>query len=568
MAKTLRIGSHIIRFSLVIGFVSAVAGISCTVFPSADGVAPAAGWRAGSILGVLIVNAAAFMAVFWMLAKRNLMRRVNVLAAAMDQGAEGDLTVKVPFTSQDELMVLNGNFNAMMEKLAGMATRVSSSIGELRLIANNIKDVSLRGVATAELLSVGVKETSDAVEEIGISVDGVTQAVKSLSSSAGENASSILEMSTSIDEVMVHVEALAAAVEEVSASIVEMATMEKEIGKNVKSLMEEATAAASRVAEMDISIKQVETNALDTAAISQGVRQDAESGREAVEATISGISEIRRSSQITCEVIENLSSRANDIGDILSLIDEVAEQTNLLALNASIIAAQAGERGKGFAVVAKEIKELANRTSRSTKEITGIMKGVQEETRRAVTAMSQSENRIVEGEKVAQRSGEALNKIVAGVQKATDQVNEIASTTVEQARGRREMRMAMERVAGMVGQIARATREQEREGELVMGYTERMKALTGQVRRSTQEQSGAGKSIVRSSEEITSMIESIRHACEDQTNSGRRIIEAVENIRQSAETGEGATLMMEEAVSGLSRQIGLLQKAMAGFKLN
>ena len=153
---------------------------------------------------------------------------------------------------------------------------------------------------------------------------------------------------------------------------------------------------------------------MDTAAISEGVRKDAEMGKEAVEATITGIHEIRRSSRITYEVINTLSERAADIGTILSVIDEVAEQTNLLALNAAIIAAQAGEHGKGFAVVADEIKELAERTSSSTREIAQVIKGVQDETQRAVEAINQAEKSIADGELLSQKSGEALTKIVTG----------------------------------------------------------------------------------------------------------------------------------------------------------
>ena len=557
MSKNLRFGSTIIRLLLLTGLTSAIAGSVATIFSH------------GSMLPglALLINACAFFIVLWLHTKRQLVTRVKVLAAAMDRGAEGDLTVSVTSTKQDELGLLNDNFNGMIERLAGMAARVNSSIRELRQIAENIREVSRRGVAAAQLQSEGVKETFVAVQEISASIEEVAQAVDGLSRSAGENAASILQMSASIDEVISHVEKLSGAVEEVSASIIEMAEVEKEIGRNVSSLMDEATVTASRVAEMDASIKQVGKNALAAAEITQAVRADAESGHATVIETISGIGEIRRSSRTTFVAIENLSGRVSNIGKILQVIDEVAEQTNLLALNASIIAAQAGEHGKGFAVVADEIKELAKRTSSSTREITDIIKGVQEETQRAVESITQSERRIAEGEQLSQRSGEALNKIVTGVVLATTQVTEIAGTTVEQTRGSQEMHMSMERVATMVKQIARATREQERGGELIMSAAERMKDLTIQVRRSTQEQRAAGGSIVQATEDITQMIGNIGQACELQTESSQRIVKAVEDFRRSTETGEEVTTVMNGAVTGLARQIDLLQNEMSGFKV-
>lgn len=557
MARNLRLGSTVMRLSLLTGLSSAIAGCVASLV-----------WPGSSVTFLaLLVNACAFFIVLWLHTRRQLVSRVKVLASAMNRGAEGDLTVSVASTSQDELGLLNDNFNSMIERLAGMASRVNSSISELRQIANNIREVSRRGVSAAQLQSEGVKETFVAVQEISGSIAEVGEAVESLSRSAGENAASILQMSASIDEVILHVEKLAGAVDEVSASIIEMAEVEKEIGRNVNNLMEEATVTAGRVAEMDASIKQVGKNALAAAEITQTVRADAESGQETVLETISGIGEIRRSSRKTFESIESLSGRVSNIGKILQVIDEVAEQTNLLALNASIIAAQAGEHGKGFAVVANEIKELAKRTSSSTREITDIIKGVQEETQRAVESITQSERRIAEGEMLSQRSGEALNKIVTGVVQATNQVTEIAGTTVDQTKGSQEMHMAMERVETMVKQIARATREQERGGELIMSASERMKELTTQVRRSTQEQSAAGASIVRSTEDINEMIGNIRQACELQTESSQRIVKAVQDFQCSTETGEEVTKVMNGAVTGLARQIELLQKEMMGFKL-
>src|SRR6266511_2802930 len=131
-------------------------------------------------------------------------------------------------------------------------------------------------------------------------------------------------MTAGIEEVALNVDTLSHSVEEVSSSIIEMAASIKQIGFSIQNLMEASTTTASSVSEMDSSIRQVETNARDTATISEEVLKDAEMGKQAVDAAITGMAEIQRSSQITFEVIETLSERAEDIGTILQVIDEVA----------------------------------------------------------------------------------------------------------------------------------------------------------------------------------------------------------------------------------------------------
>jgi methyl-accepting chemotaxis protein len=567
MAKSnLRFGTNFIRFSLMAGIVLSLAGVYCAcqvVWAAADQPLPHG--YAVAALATLILDAAILGSVLAVYATRNLAKRVKVLAFAMDRGAEGDLSSRLEASSDDEFGRLHKNFNVMMEQLAGVVGRVLQSIGELQKIAADVDDCSKSGLQSAQLQSASIASASGAILEIDRSVQQIARWVDDLSGSATNNAAAILEMSASIAEVNQHVDTLSQAVDEVSSSIIEMTAAEKQIGASAQSLMNDSTKASSLVAELDVSIRQVGENALQAAAISETVRQDAEIGRQAVEATISGIGEIRRSSRSTVQAMENLSVRAVDIGKILSVIDEVAEQTNLLALNASIIAAQAGEQGKGFAVVAHEIKELARRTSSSTREIAEITKGVQEETKSVVSAITLSEERIAEGELLSQRSGEALQKIVDGVQQSTPRVNDIARTTVEQAQVSEQMRLAIERVAEMVGQIARATREQGRGSEQIISAVERMKDFTAQVRSTTRAQNQSSSHIVQATEDITTMIGNVRKACEEEAESSRMIVQAMENIRVSSDTTVEGTRVMDGAVAGLTDQVKLLQQKMAGL---
>ena len=516
---------------------------------------------------MVIIGASLIAALLGVLAARTIIRRIDRMVKALDQGACGDLTATVAVDYHDEIGRLGSDFNTMTTRLSEMVGKVNRTSQELTAISRNIFHASKRMMAAAELQVSGVNETSSAVIEINASIRGVAEGVDRLSQSAADSSSSILEMAASVEEVAINVELLAESVEEVSSSIVQMAASIRQIDSNIVLLMESATTTASSVVEMDSSIRQVQSNALETADISRQVMKDAHEGKSSVDATIAGMNEIRRSSGITAEVIGNLTQRAGDIGVILSVIDDVAEQTNLLALNAAIIAAQAGEHGKGFAVVADEIKELAERTSSSTREITTLIKGVQEETRRAVSAITQVEQSITTGEQLSESSGKALVKIVEGVRKANSQVAEIARAAVEQAKGSLMIREAMEKVSEMVEQIARASREQGKGSEMIMTAVERMKGLTGQVRSSTREQSTAGGHISRSTEHILEMVSQIKRACDEQTRGSEQIVIAVHGIQESTEVNHDAAQVMDDSVVRLSRQIEVLQKEMGNFTI-
>jgi methyl-accepting chemotaxis protein len=481
--------------------------------------------------------------------------------------AEGNLSDRLSIESGDEIGELAESLNTLVDLLHEMVTKVDSSSLELSRISRTLSDASKQVYGGAEQTNTRVGETSSAIMEINASIKEVSHGIDSLSLSASENSSSVLEMAASVEEVALNVENLAQSVDDVSSSIIEMAAAVKHISDSVNGLIDSSTVTASSVIEMDSAIRQVEKNALDTAAISEEVRRDAETGKSSVEATISGMQEIKRSSHITYEVIVSLSEKANDIGTILSVINEVAEQTNLLALNAAIIAAQAGEQGKGFAVVADEIKELADRTSSSTREIEELIKGVQEETRRAVDAINLAEKNIADGELLSQKSGIALGKIVSGVEKASEQVGEIAHAAAEQAKGSQMIREAMEQVTDMIMQIANATQQQSKGSELIMTAVERMKVLTSQVRSSTREQSKVGTLIAGSTENITSMIQQIKRACDEQSRGSEQIVTAVEDIQKSTHENLGTAGTMEKAVGGLSRQVEVLQKETKGFRL-
>jgi methyl-accepting chemotaxis protein len=497
----------------------------------------------------------------------SITRPLRSCVAFAREVADGRLDARLTVTGGGEAADLAAAMNTMAENLHSMVARVNSASGVLISIDKNIEKATGKLVISTRLQAVAVEETSRSVGHINQSAMEVSDRVDRLASSAAETSASILQMASSVEEVAISADKLGDSVDEVSSSIIEITASIREIGTSIVNLLDASSTTASSISEMDATIRQVEKNALETSAITEGVRKDAETGKLAVEEAIAGMQAIRNSSRITAEVIENLSLRANDIGTILSVIDEVADQTNLLALNAAIIAAQAGEHGKGFAVVADEIRELAERTSSSTREIATVINGVQEDTRRAVDAISLAEASITEGERRSQHSGIALEKIFSGVQKASIQVREIARATVEQARGSQSIKEAMESVEEMVGQIAGSAREHSRGSDLITTAVERMKDLTGHVRTSTREQSRTSNLIARATEDAAVMIDHIRSASVSQSQSSAMISKAVVNIQSATTANSEAVTVMESSITALSRQIDLLEKEMSGFKI-
>ncbi|PKN39946.1 MAG: hypothetical protein CVU63_13425, partial [Deltaproteobacteria bacterium HGW-Deltaproteobacteria-20] len=299
-----------------------------------------------------------------------------------------------------------------------------------------------------------------------------------------------------------------------------------------------AEETSSSMNEMDVSIDQVQSNANETARLSEEVAQDAERGAEAILKTIGEIYRIKESTQEAVAVISNLGSRIEAIGQILNVIDDVAEQTNLLALNAAIIAAQAGEHGKGFAVVADEIKDLAERAGASTKEIAELTKTIQSESKNAIVAVERGAKNVDRGVEVSNEAEHALKKILESSQKSTNMVRAIARATVEQAKGSRQVTDAIGRIAETVQQIAAATAEQARGSELIMRSVERMRAITQQVERSSQDQARGGRDVTASMESITSLLGQLSQAHRALSRSGESLVASAERMERAIQQEE------------------------------
>ncbi|HEX9241662.1 MAG TPA: methyl-accepting chemotaxis protein [Anaeromyxobacter sp.] len=519
------------------------------------------------ILALLALGGAVLGVLVYLFVSQLLLRPLDAMSAVARRVSDCDLTARAQRLGDDELGTLAESLNRIGENLTVTLSRVQNVTGGVAAVIERIGKTGSAVSAGAGTVTARVVDTSSSMGQMIASLKGIADNVEVLAQSAEESSSSILEMAATNDEVAENIQALAASVEETTAAIEQMTFSIKEVAKNIEDLSTTTEETSSSMNEMDISISQVESNANETAKLSEQAQRDAEMGAEALSRTLAGIDKIKESSREAADVIEALGSKIGAIGNILNVIDDVAEQTNLLALNAAILAAQSGEHGKGFAVVADEIKDLAERTGASTKEISELVRGVQDQSKNAISAMDRGVRNVEEGVRLGQEAETALKKIQESSQKSTQMVKAIARATIEQARGSKQVTMAINRIAETVQQIALATAEQARGSEQIMKSAEKMKSITKHVERSAQEQARGSKQITRAIESISEMVHHLNRAQKEQTKGSEQVMSAVVQIKAVAEEQAHSVRDLEDAIVDLASQAEVLRGEVRRFRV-
>ncbi len=514
----------------------------------------------GIIILVSIVTASVFI--------KMIVKPVLDMATAATAIAEGDFTQTVNVNAKDEVGVLGnafvkmtGNLKEMIKSIQDASKNVVSASHHISICSNNVS-------GGAQQQSQSIEKISTSIEEINTSISDVAGSIDTLSNAVVATSSSILEMEASINEVANHTGVLETAVESTSSAILEMSASIKEIADHSDILSDAAEKTVLTAQEINMSIGKVEESAQKAAKLSEKVSEDAaKMGLQSVRKTIEGMDTIRQTMDKLAKVINGLGVRSAQIGGILTIIDEVTDQTGLLALNAAILAAQSGEHGRGFAVVADEIKELAERTDSSTKEIAQLIVDVQAEVADAVTLMKEVLRSVEDGSRLSVESDVVLQKILKSAEESKEMAKIIEQSTFEQVNSIKEVTESIDKIHAMILQIAHATQEQNSGIQKIIEATERVRDISKMVRRATSEQATGSGQIAEAMTNVSAKIQEIVIASNDQTKGSQKILNSIEDIRSITQRNVEIASEMAIAVNLLAKQSELLETQARKFKI-
>ena len=336
---------------------------------------------------------------------------------------------------------------------SNLANSFESLSDERNIVQGNEYSVIAPGfIAFLSLLFIGwsmVRQTRVRLQETANSNEANQVAILRLLDELADLADGDLTVTATVtedftgaiaDSINFSIEQLRTLVDTINQTAVSVAGAAEETQSTARHLADasehqaqEIAGASAAINEMAVSIDQVSANAVESSSVADRSVELANKGNEVVQNTISGMDTIREQIQDTSKRIKRLGESSQEIGDIVSLINDIADQTNILALNAAIQASMAGDAGRGFAVVADEVQRLAERSSAATKQIEGLVKTIQTDTNEAVISMELTTTEVVKGATLAQDAGVSLEEIETVSRSLSELISNISGAARQQA---------------------------------------------------------------------------------------------------------------------------------------
>lgn len=358
---------------------------------------------------------------------RQVKRTTDDLQSQFQSVSQGNLGARATVFSEDELGQLASGFNHMARVIFTTTSEAQRKAEEQEQAKEDLQRQVIRllddveGAARGDL-TVQAEVTADVLGAVADSFNLTIQNLREI------------------------VQQVKTAARQVSKSATDNEIFARGLSSDALRQAEELAVTLNSVQVMTDSIQRVAESAREAEEVARSASSTALKGGEAVERTVAGILTIRETVAETTRKVKRLAESSQEISKIVALISQIASRTNLLALNASIEAARAGEAGRGFAIVADEVRQLADRAAKASKEIEQIVLQIQSETGSVMTAMEEGTQQVIEGTKLAEQAKRSLEDIIQVSNRIDILVRSITADTVEQTETSRAVAQVMQSV--------------------------------------------------------------------------------------------------------------------------
>ncbi|MBD2055873.1 HAMP domain-containing protein [Oculatella sp. FACHB-28] len=358
---------------------------------------------------------------------KQIKRTADDLQAQFEAVSHGDLSARATVYSKDEFGQLAAGFNQMARVILTTTSEAQRKAEEQEQAKEDLQRQVIRllddveGAARGDL-TVQAEVTADVLGAVADSFNLTIQNLRDI-----------------VQQVKI-------AARQVNKGATENEIFARSLSSDALRQAEELAVTLNSVQVMTDSIQRVAESAREAEEVARSASATALKGGEAVERTVSGILEIRETVAETTRKVKRLAESSQEISKIVALISQIASRTNLLALNASIEAARAGEAGRGFAIVADEVRQLADRAAKASKEIEQIVLQIQSETGSVMTAMEEGTQQVIEGTRLAEQAKRSLEDIIQVSNRIDVLVRSITADTVEQTETSRNVAQVMQSV--------------------------------------------------------------------------------------------------------------------------
>jgi methyl-accepting chemotaxis protein len=411
-----------------------------------------------TVVFCVVLTALALVVIYFL--GRQIGAPITGLAAAVEQIVKEDMTK----FAEEVNLVAGGDLTRHIKVVERpLPVEMGGEVGRMAT-AFNLMQAKLAEIAEAfTSMSVGLRDIVIHVQQAADGVAGGSDAVAKASGAAVQNS-----------------EATVSAVETITSTMHEMNANIQNVARSAQSQASSTNETLASIESLLSSVQTVAKGAEQLVDIAKYADGSVREGHESMNVAANGMGEIREVSGTSSRFVESLGTTAEDIGKIVGVIEDIAEQTNLLALNAAIEAARAGEHGLGFAVVAEEVRKLAERSAKSTGEISDLIRNIQAHVGEAVRNMARTTAIVEQGMSRTEDLSASLQKIDAAVSDVAKCSLDIGNATAEQSAGAQQIEQSTARLAELTQEISAATEEQSTGTEQVVQGVERMKVMVQQ----------------------------------------------------------------------------------------